>query len=114
MTGACHTGNHVEDVAYMTLDFGHHLLAHFHVNWLSLVTVHYMIFGGSDCMVIYNDNMITERVRALRDHAQSEKYRHEEVGWMAYRGCTGCATTPSRNLECRQTSGSNVLSRAGE
>src|SRR5687768_4196437 len=42
-TGACHTGNHVEDVAYLTLDFGHHLLAHFHVNWLSPVKVRHMI-----------------------------------------------------------------------
>jgi predicted dehydrogenase len=31
-TGACHMGNNVEDVVYLTLDFGHNLIAHFHVN----------------------------------------------------------------------------------
>ena len=62
-TGACHTGNHVEDVAYLTLDFGHHLLAHFHVNWLSPVKVRHMIFGGSDRTVIYNDLEPSEKLR---------------------------------------------------
>src|SRR5262245_8905728 len=62
-TGACHTGNHVEDVAYLTLDFGNQLLAHFHVNWLSPVKVRHMIFGGSDRMVIYNDLEPSEKLR---------------------------------------------------
>jgi predicted dehydrogenase len=62
-TGACHTGNHVEDVAYLTLDFGNQLIAHFHVNWLSPVKVRHMIFGGSDRMVIYNDLEPSEKLR---------------------------------------------------
>src|SRR6266508_5794878 len=62
-TGACHTGNHVEDVAYLTLDFGHNLIAHFHVNWLSPVKVRHMIFGGRDRMVIYNDLEPSEKLR---------------------------------------------------
>ncbi len=62
-TGACHTGNHIEDVAYLNLDFGNHLIAHFHVNWLSPVKVRQMIFGGSDRMVIYNDLEPSEKLR---------------------------------------------------
>jgi len=61
--GACHTGNHVEDVAYLTLDFGNQLIAHFHVNWLSPVKVRHMIFGGSDRMIIYNDIEPSEKLR---------------------------------------------------
>jgi predicted dehydrogenase len=61
--GACHTGNHVEDVAYLTLDFGSQLIAHFHVNWLSPVKVRHMIFGGSDRMVIYDDIEPSEKLR---------------------------------------------------
>ena len=62
-TGACHTGNHVEDVAYLTLDFGHNLIAHFHINWLSPVKVRQMIFGGRDRMVIFNDLEPSEKLR---------------------------------------------------
>jgi len=62
-TGACHTGNHVEDVAYLTLDFGHNLIAHFHVNWLSPVKVRQMIFGGRERMVIFNDLEPSEKLR---------------------------------------------------
>ena len=61
-TGACHTGNHIEDVAYLNLDFGNHLIANFHVNWLSPVKVRQMIFGGSDRMVIYNDLEPSEKL----------------------------------------------------
>jgi len=62
-TGACHTGNHNEDVAYLTLDYGNQLIAHLHVNWLSPVKVRQMIFGGSERMVIYNDLEPSEQVR---------------------------------------------------
>jgi predicted dehydrogenase len=61
--GACHTGNHVEDVAYLTLNFDNNLIAHFHVNWLSPVKVRQMIFGGRDRMVIYNDLELSEKLR---------------------------------------------------
>ncbi len=36
---------------------------------------------GEAGAIITNDDLIAVRVRALRDHAQSEKYRHEEVGF---------------------------------
>jgi predicted dehydrogenase len=62
-TGACHTGNHLEDVAYLTLNFGNNLIAHFHVNWLSPVKIRQMIFGGRDRMVIYNDLEPSEKLR---------------------------------------------------
>lgn len=61
-TGACHTGNHIEDVAYLTLNFANNLIAHFHVNWLSPVKVRQMIFGGRDRMVIYNDLELSEKL----------------------------------------------------
>jgi predicted dehydrogenase len=62
-TGTCHTGNHIEDVAYLTLNFDNNLIAHFHVNWLSPVKVRQMIFGGRDRMVIYNDLELLEKLR---------------------------------------------------
>lgn len=53
--GTCHTGADIEDVAYLNLDFGHNLLASFHVNWLSPVKVRHLIVGGSKKGLVYND-----------------------------------------------------------
>src|SRR5712691_2892160 len=36
---------------------------------------------GEGGAITTNDEEIAKRIRALRDHAQSEKYRHEEVGF---------------------------------
>lgn len=54
-TGASHTRSGQEDVAYLNLDFGGGLLAHFHVNWLSPVKVRHLIVGGSKKSIVYND-----------------------------------------------------------
>jgi len=54
-TGTCHTKSDLEDVAYLSLDFGGRLLASFHVNWLSPVKVRHLIIGGSKKSLVYND-----------------------------------------------------------
>jgi predicted dehydrogenase len=53
--GSCHTGNDIEDVAYLNLDFGSNLVASFHVNWLSPVKIRHLILGGSKKSLVYND-----------------------------------------------------------
>jgi len=53
--GSCHTGSGVEDVAYLNLDFGDGLIANAHVNWLSPVKVRYVMVGGSQKSIVYND-----------------------------------------------------------
>jgi predicted dehydrogenase len=62
-TGTCHTGNRIEDVAYLSLDLGGSLIANFHVNWLSPVKVRRMIIGGSRKSVIFDDLNPDEKVR---------------------------------------------------
>jgi predicted dehydrogenase len=54
-TGTCHTKSDLEDVAYLSLDFGGSLLASFHVNWLSPVKVRHLIIAGSRKSLVYND-----------------------------------------------------------
>jgi predicted dehydrogenase len=54
-TGTCHTRGDLEDVAYLSLDFGASLLASFHVNWLSPVKVRHLIIAGSKKSLVYND-----------------------------------------------------------
>jgi predicted dehydrogenase len=53
--GSSHTSIGLEDVAYLTLDFGDRLLASFHVNWLSPVKIRHLIIGGSRKGLVYND-----------------------------------------------------------
>ncbi len=54
-TGVSHTSSGLEDVAYLSLDFGGSLMATFHVNWLSPVKVRHTIIGGSKQSLVYND-----------------------------------------------------------
>jgi predicted dehydrogenase len=61
--GASHAGNHLEDVAYLHLDYGDDLLASVHVNWLSPVKVRHFLVGGSRRSLLYNDLDLSERLK---------------------------------------------------
>ncbi len=61
--GSTHASREIEDVAYLTLDFGEGLIASFHVNWLSPVKVRHMIIGGSEQSLVYNDLDMAERIK---------------------------------------------------
>jgi len=53
--GTCHTSEGgVEDVAYMSLDYGEGLIVTLHVNWLSPVKIRHFIIGGSKKSLVYN------------------------------------------------------------
>ena len=62
-TGACHAGNQIANIAYLTLTFPNNLIAHFHVNWLAPVKIRLTLIGGSKKMVVYDDVEPTEKVR---------------------------------------------------
>ncbi len=62
-TGACHVGNGLENVAYLTVYFASGLIAHFHNNWLSPVKVRTMLVGGSKKTIHYNDMETSEKVK---------------------------------------------------
>jgi predicted dehydrogenase len=61
--GSTHANHDIEDVAYLTLDYGDGLIANFHVNWLSPVKVRQMIIGGSERGLIYNDLHVDEKIK---------------------------------------------------
>jgi predicted dehydrogenase len=50
-TGERHLDSH-EDVAFITVYFEHHVIAHFNVNWLSPVKVRTTLIGGEKRMVV--------------------------------------------------------------
>jgi predicted dehydrogenase len=61
-TGQSHLNGH-EDVAYMTLYFPDHVIAHINVNWLSPVKVRTTLIGGEKRMVVWNDLEVDEKIR---------------------------------------------------
>jgi predicted dehydrogenase len=61
--GACHFGNGIENVAYLTVYFESGLIAHFHNNWLAPVKIRTILVGGSKKMILYDDIEISEKVK---------------------------------------------------
>jgi predicted dehydrogenase len=60
--GASHF-NEMEDIAYLTVRYNSHLLAHFHVNWMSPVKVRKILIGGTKLMVVYDDMEPSEKIK---------------------------------------------------
>jgi predicted dehydrogenase len=61
--GACHIGNGIENVAYLTVYFDNGLIAHFHNNWLAPVKIRTVLLGGSKKMILYDDMEASEKVK---------------------------------------------------
>jgi len=61
--GVRHAGQPVETMAYLTVQYEDNLLAHVHVNWLSPVKVRQIMIGGTKRMAVYDDNLVTEKIR---------------------------------------------------
>jgi predicted dehydrogenase len=53
--GIAHTGNGIENIAYVTLRYPADFIAHFHLNWLSPVKIRRTIIGGSEKMLVWDD-----------------------------------------------------------
>ena len=61
--GARHAGQKVESMAYITVQFEDNILGHCHVNWLAPMKIRLTTVGGSRRMAIYDDNLVTEKVK---------------------------------------------------
>jgi predicted dehydrogenase len=61
--GCAHADHDIEDIAYVNVDYGDHLMANFHVNWLSPVKIRQMIFAGSRKSLVFNELNTTEPVK---------------------------------------------------
>lgn len=87
-TGACHAGNGIEDIAYITLTFENNLIAHFNVSWLSPVKVRQMLIGGTKKMIVYDDLTPLEKVRIYDKGisiAEANAYDSQYVNQIQYR-----------------------------
>ncbi len=62
--GVSHYNGDFEDVAYITVYFDNsHLIAHFHVNWLSPVKVRRTIISGNRKMLLWDDIPSDEKIK---------------------------------------------------
>jgi len=61
-TGERHL-NGVEDVAFITVYFPKHIIAHVNVNWLSPVKVRTTLIGGEKKMLVWNDLEADEKIK---------------------------------------------------
>jgi len=83
--GCAHVHPDIEDIAYVNVDFHDHMLANFHVNWLSPVKVRQIIFAGTRKSLIFNDLNTTEPIkvydRGIELGASTEQRRKALVGY---------------------------------
>ena len=63
-TGENHFSEH-EYVAYVTVYFSDHVIAHLNVNWLSPVKVRTTLLGGEKKMLVWNDLDADEKIRSM-------------------------------------------------
>jgi len=61
-TGERHL-NGVEDVAFITIYFPKHVIAHVNVSWLSPVKVRTTLLGGEKKMIVWNDLEADEKIK---------------------------------------------------
>ncbi|MEI6853736.1 MAG: Gfo/Idh/MocA family oxidoreductase [Bacteroidota bacterium] len=65
--GKCHTANHIENLAYLTLNYSDQKIVHIQSSWTSPVKVRRMMIGGAKKMMIYDDIEPTEKLKVY-DH----------------------------------------------
>jgi predicted dehydrogenase len=61
-TGENHLNGH-EDVAFITIYYPQHVIAHINVNWLSPVKVRTTLIGGEKKMLVWNDLEADEKIK---------------------------------------------------
>ena len=62
-TGISHTHNSIENIAYMTVNYGSDFIAHFNCSWTSPVKVRQTLIGGDKKMIVFNDLEPSEKIR---------------------------------------------------
>jgi predicted dehydrogenase len=62
-TGTCHTGNGIENIAYLTVKYESGFIAHFNCSWSSPVKIRLLLIGGDKKMIVFNDLEPTEKIK---------------------------------------------------
>ena len=83
--GACHIGNGIENVAYLTVYFDSGLIAHFHNNWLAPVKIRTLLVGGSKKMILYDDMEASEKVKVYDRGVDTKETEGVHQALLSYR-----------------------------
>ncbi len=62
-TGYCHVNSHLPDIAYFTLHYRSHIIAHLNLSWISPVKARRVALGGTEQMVIWDDLNPDEKLK---------------------------------------------------
>jgi predicted dehydrogenase len=68
--GQCYLRRGIEDVVFLTLNFGDHAMAHIHVSWLDPHKVRKITIVGSKKMAVFDDLENTEKLRIYDKSAE--------------------------------------------
>ena len=82
--GACHVGNGIENVAYLSVYFQSGIIAHFHNNWLSPVKIRTMLVAGKKKTILYDDMEASEKIKVYDrgvDVANSDSMRDALISY---------------------------------
>ena len=78
-TGTCHTGNGIENIAYLTVNYESGFIAHFNCSWSSPVKIRLLLIGGDKKMIVFNDLEPTEKIKVYdtgyKHTTDEEQYR---------------------------------------
>lgn len=61
--GVDHMGRGRENIAYITMNFNHKLIAHIGANWLSPVKIRTVLLGGKKKMLVWDDLLTDEKIK---------------------------------------------------
>lgn len=68
--GQCYLQKGIEDVVFLTLNFGDDMLAHIHVSWLDPHKIRRLTFVGNRKMAVFDDLEPTEKLKIYDKGAQ--------------------------------------------
>jgi predicted dehydrogenase len=76
-SGYCHVNSHLPDIAYITLHYPSHIIAHLNLSWISPVKARRVALGGTAQMVIWDDLNPDEKLKVYNSgiefHSQDER-----------------------------------------
>ncbi len=85
-TGVSHTGNGIENIAFLTVNYKSGFIGHFNCSWTSPVKIRTVLIGGDKKMLLFNDLEPTEKIRIYDtgyDHKTDEEKRRVMVDYRA-------------------------------
>ncbi len=75
--GVSHTGNGIENIAYLTINYESDFIAHFNCSWSSPVKLRNILIGGDKQMVLFDDIEPAEKVKVY-EKGFDVKVRNDE------------------------------------